>query len=67
MNKGGVGSGDVRLAPVLAMFLGWMGWSYVYIGLASGFILGGIDWRAHLGGLIGGYLATTVLLRITRL
>jgi leader peptidase (prepilin peptidase)/N-methyltransferase len=24
------------------MFLGWMGWSYVYIGLASGFILGGI-------------------------
>jgi len=27
---------------VLAMFLGWMGWSYVHIGLASGFILGGI-------------------------
>jgi leader peptidase (prepilin peptidase)/N-methyltransferase len=42
MSKGGIGSGDVRLAPVLAMFLGWMGWSYVYIGLASGFILGGI-------------------------
>jgi leader peptidase (prepilin peptidase)/N-methyltransferase len=42
MSKGGIGSGDVRLAPVLAMFLGWMGWSYVYMGLASGFILGGI-------------------------
>jgi leader peptidase (prepilin peptidase)/N-methyltransferase len=42
ISKGGIGSGDVRLAPVLAMFLGWMGWSYVYIGLASGFILGGI-------------------------
>jgi leader peptidase (prepilin peptidase) / N-methyltransferase len=42
MSKGGIGSGDVRLAPVLAMFLGWMGWSYVYIGLASGFVLGGI-------------------------
>jgi leader peptidase (prepilin peptidase)/N-methyltransferase len=42
MSKGGIGSGDVRLAPVLAMFLGWMGWSYVYIGLAGGFILGGI-------------------------
>jgi leader peptidase (prepilin peptidase)/N-methyltransferase len=42
MSKGGIGSGDVRLAPVLALFLGWMGWSYVYIGLASGFILGGI-------------------------
>ena len=42
---------------------------YVIVGLnfALGFILGGIDWRAHLGGLIGGYLATTVLLRITRL
>jgi leader peptidase (prepilin peptidase)/N-methyltransferase len=42
MSKGSIGSGDVRLAPVLAMFLGWMGWPYVYIGLASGFILGGI-------------------------
>jgi leader peptidase (prepilin peptidase)/N-methyltransferase len=42
ISKGGIGSGDVRLAPVLAMFLGWMGWSYVYIGLSSGFILGGI-------------------------
>jgi len=42
MSKGGIGSGDVQLAPVLAMFLGWMGWSYVCIGLASGFILGGI-------------------------
>ena len=42
ISKGGIGSGDVRLAPVLAMFLGWMDWSYVYIGLASGFILGGI-------------------------
>jgi leader peptidase (prepilin peptidase)/N-methyltransferase len=42
MSKGGIGSGDVRLAPVLAMFLGWMGWSYVYICLASGFILGGV-------------------------
>ena len=42
ISKGGIGSGDVRLAPVLAMFLGWMGWSYVYIGLAGGFILGGI-------------------------
>jgi leader peptidase (prepilin peptidase)/N-methyltransferase len=42
MSKGGIGSGDVRLAPVLAMFLGWMGWSHVYIGLASGFVLGGI-------------------------
>ena len=41
---------------------------YVIIGLnfVVGFILGGVDWRAHLGGLVGGYLTTTVLLRITR-
>ena len=41
-SKGGIGGGDVRLAPVLAMFLGWLGASHVYIGLGSGFILGGI-------------------------
>ncbi len=42
---------------------------YVIVGLnfVFGFILGGVDWRAHLGGLVGGYLATAVLLRITRM
>ena len=40
--KGGIGGGDVRLAPVLAMFLGWLGALYVYIGLGGGFILGGV-------------------------
>jgi membrane associated rhomboid family serine protease len=42
---------------------------YLIVGLnfVFGFILGGVDWRAHLGGLIGGYLTTAVLLRITRL
>ena len=41
---------------------------YLIIGLnfVFGFILGGVDWRAHLGGLVGGYLTTAVLLRITR-
>jgi membrane associated rhomboid family serine protease len=41
---------------------------YVIIGLnfVFGFILGGVDWRAHLGGLVGGYLTTAILLRITR-
>ena len=41
---------------------------YVIVGLnfVFGLILGGVDWRAHLGGLIGGYLTTAVLLRITR-
>lgn len=37
----------------------------VIIGLnfAIGFALGGVDWRGHLGGLIGGTLATLVLNR----
>jgi membrane associated rhomboid family serine protease len=41
---------------------------YVIVGLnfVFGFVLGGVDWRAHLGGLVGGYLTTAVLLRITR-
>ena len=36
----------------------------VIIGLnfALGFILGGVDWRAHLGGLIGGALCAQFLL-----
>lgn len=33
----------------------------VLINFALGFVLGGIDWRAHVGGLIGGTLATLVL------
>jgi membrane associated rhomboid family serine protease len=41
---------------------------YVIVGLnfVFGFVLGGVDWRAHLGGLVGGYLTTALLLRITR-
>ena len=37
----------------------------VIIGLnfAIGFALGGVDWRGHLGGLIGGTLVTLVLNR----
>jgi rhomboid protease GluP len=34
---------------------------------ALGFIFGGVDWKAHLGGLVGGAATTFVLLRITRL
>ncbi len=33
----------------------------VLINFALGFVLGGIDWRAHVGGLIGGTLATVLL------
>jgi len=36
----------------------------IIIGLnfALGFILGGVDWRAHLGGLIGGALTAQLIL-----
>ena len=37
----------------------------VIIGLnfAFGFALGGVDWRAHLGGLIGGYVTSLLVLK----
>ena len=36
----------------------------IIIGLnfALGFILGGVDWRAHLGGLVGGLISAQLLL-----
>jgi leader peptidase (prepilin peptidase)/N-methyltransferase len=41
-SKRGIGAGDVRLAAVLAMFLGYLGATYVLQGLALGFIIGGV-------------------------
>ena len=35
----------------------------VGINFVLGFVLGGIDWRAHVGGLLGGTLITLVLNR----
>lgn len=40
-SKRGIGAGDVRLAAVLAMFLGYIGAQYVFQGLALGFLIGG--------------------------
>ena len=36
-------------------------YAIVAINFAIGFTIGGVDWRAHLGGLIGGYLVTKIL------
>lgn len=36
------------------------------LNLAIGFTIPGIDWRAHVGGLLGGAMVTMVILRITR-
>lgn len=37
---------------------------YVIIGInfVIGFVLGGIDWKAHLGGLVGGLISATFIL-----
>ncbi|MFQ6173255.1 prepilin peptidase [Oryzobacter sp. R7] len=45
---GGVGGGDVRLAPVLGALLGWLGVLHLAVGIAAGFLVGGIGALALL-------------------
>ncbi len=42
----GMGQGDARLSLFLGMFLGWLGWRQLVIGMFAGFALG------SLGGLV---------------
>jgi membrane associated rhomboid family serine protease len=41
---------------------------YIIVGInfALGFTIGGVDWRAHLGGLIGGYSITKAQIKFFR-
>ena len=37
-----MGMGDVKLAPLLGLYLGWLGWDSVAVGAFAGFLLGGV-------------------------
>jgi leader peptidase (prepilin peptidase)/N-methyltransferase len=39
---GGLGFGDVKLAVVLGMLLGWVGWGPVLVSVMAAFVLGGL-------------------------
>lgn len=43
----GMGRGDVKLAGVLGLYLGTLGWEYLLWGTLAGFLLGGL-WGAGL-------------------
>lgn len=47
---GGVGGGDVRLAPVIGALLGWLGPGHVVVGMGAGFLIGGVAALALLAG-----------------
>ena len=37
-----LGFGDVALAPVLGLALGWLGWGATLVGLLGGFVIGAL-------------------------
>jgi leader peptidase (prepilin peptidase)/N-methyltransferase len=39
ISPGGLGMGDVKLAGLLGLYLGWMGWGALVVGAAAGFVV----------------------------
>ena len=52
----GMGYGDVRLAGVLGIALGYLGWGELLVGIYAGFLLGGVGRRAA-GAAAGSWTA----------
>lgn len=51
---GGMGYGDVKLAGLLGMYLGWLGWSELVVGTVLGFVIGGLAGVALLALRLAG-------------
>ena len=42
LRPGGMGGGDVKLAGVLGLYLGWLGWGSLAVGAFAAFFFGGV-------------------------
>ena len=55
----GMGFGDVKLAGVLGLYLGYLGWPHVFAGTFAAFLLGGL-WSIGLLALRRGTLKSAI-------